>query len=318
MLPEEQAELDRLKSELERKDAELAESKIEHERYVRTAEKTIKAKERLIQTYSEALAIGAGGNVVSFESVKDIVRGLNERYDLRLSLSDDVSELTKIYSHIANAKNTNSGELLGEIRQFVEKRVIPASFKIDDSLRRQYKGFLRDVLEKKYGVDVFRLMSLESKLVRLESKGSRTAHELYLDTAGEIEARDTAARMNLSAGERKNTRPDIDRSDVVFAGNIGESHSLSPTKIKKLKESLLSLNKKNIILNADGRLIKVTIDDYTIDKNIFSVKGRTNNEVNARIKAIPEFEQILLKSRYFETDTNVRNVDKKAKKALLV
>lgn len=145
MLPEEQAELDRLKSELERKDAELAESKIEHERYVRTAEKTIKAKERLIQTYSEALAIGAGGNVVSFESVKDIVRGLNERYDLRLSLSDDVSELTKIYSHIANAKNTNSGELLGEIRQFVEKRVIPASFKIDDSLRRQYKGFLRDV-----------------------------------------------------------------------------------------------------------------------------------------------------------------------------
>ncbi len=52
---------------------------------------------------------------------------------------------------------------------------------------------------------------------------NRSLGELYKATAGEIEARDTANRANLTAGERKNTRPDIDRTDVVFANNSSES-----------------------------------------------------------------------------------------------
>lgn len=52
---------------------------------------------------------------------------------------------------------------------------------------------------------------------------NRSPGELYKATAGEIEARDTAKRANLTAGERKNTRPDIDRTDVVFANNSSES-----------------------------------------------------------------------------------------------
>ncbi|MBE6641923.1 MAG: hypothetical protein E7619_10115 [Ruminococcaceae bacterium] len=43
--------------------------------------------------------------------------------------------------------------------------------------------------------------------------------EYYKKTAGEIEARDSADRTKLSDEERKNTRPDIDREDVVFAEN---------------------------------------------------------------------------------------------------
>ncbi|MBQ8528503.1 MAG: hypothetical protein IJ459_02070 [Clostridia bacterium] len=45
---------------------------------------------------------------------------------------------------------------------------------------------------------------------------NRTAMEQYRATAGEIEARDTADRISLTEEERKNTRPDIDREDVVF------------------------------------------------------------------------------------------------------
>lgn len=52
---------------------------------------------------------------------------------------------------------------------------------------------------------------------------NRSPGELYKATAGEIEARDTAKRANLTAEERKNTRPDIDRTDVVFANNSSES-----------------------------------------------------------------------------------------------
>lgn len=49
--------------------------------------------------------------------------------------------------------------------------------------------------------------------------------ELYMNTAGEIEARDTANRSELTAEERKNTRPDIDRTDIVFADD-GMSNSV--------------------------------------------------------------------------------------------
>ena len=51
----------------------------------------------------------------------------------------------------------------------------------------------------------------------------RSPGELYRATAGEIEARDTANRANLTAEERRNTRPDINRTDVVFANNSSES-----------------------------------------------------------------------------------------------
>lgn len=43
-----------------------------------------------------------------------------------------------------------------------------------------------------------------------------TAGEAYWQTAGEIEARDAAERQNMTDKQRKSTRPDIDRDDVVF------------------------------------------------------------------------------------------------------
>ncbi len=40
---------------------------------------------------------------------------------------------------------------------------------------------------------------------------------LYRRTAGEVEARDVEQRIDMTEDKRKNTRPDIDREDVVFA-----------------------------------------------------------------------------------------------------
>ena len=50
--------------------------------------------------------------------------------------------------------------------------------------------------------------------------------EYYENTAGEIEARDAAAREWRTDEARKEKRPDIDRSDVVFADNSVESFSI--------------------------------------------------------------------------------------------
>ncbi len=49
------------------------------------------------------------------------------------------------------------------------------------------------------------------------SGGADSRNPDYVQTAGEIEARDVSKRLGYDAEKRKNTRPDIDRTDVVFA-----------------------------------------------------------------------------------------------------
>ena len=60
------------------------------------------------------------------------------------------------------------------------------------------------------------------------TKAEHEAYETYKNTAGEIEARNTSERINLTPEERKNTRPDIDREDVVFADNTSSFSIVEP------------------------------------------------------------------------------------------
>lgn len=57
-------------------------------------------------------------------------------------------------------------------------------------------------------------------------ENDRSDYNLYMSTAGEIEARDVAKRADYSAEERKHTRPDIDRTDVVFVEDNTVSYSI--------------------------------------------------------------------------------------------
>ena len=57
-------------------------------------------------------------------------------------------------------------------------------------------------------------------------KGSETPGTDYENTAGEIEARDVSSRIKMTAEERKEKRPDIDRTDVVFADGISATLSI--------------------------------------------------------------------------------------------
>ena len=52
---------------------------------------------------------------------------------------------------------------------------------------------------------------------RILGDAGEAVKEFYRNTAGEIEARDTAARRRMSAEERKNTPPDLGDADTVFA-----------------------------------------------------------------------------------------------------
>lgn len=56
--------------------------------------------------------------------------------------------------------------------------------------------------------------------------------DLYRDTAGEIEARDTAKRRELTAQERRETSPDYGSEDTVFTDS-GDGYAIGKTTDNK-------------------------------------------------------------------------------------
>lgn len=90
----------------------------------------------------------------------------------------------------------------------------------------------RDALEGKYGDRLFDFMFLFDQFRSAQTRTRRTASDLYMDTAGEIEARDTTKRRSMDAEQRKNTRPDIDREDVVFAYDGRAEYAMESEKIR--------------------------------------------------------------------------------------
>ena len=69
---------------------------------------------------------------------------------------------------------------------------------------------------------------------------SEDSADLYFRTAGEVEARDTANRRELSAEQRKNTRPDIDRRDVVFTRGETSSSDMANAPKKGLPQATIN------------------------------------------------------------------------------
>lgn len=86
----------------------------------------------------------------------------------------------------------------------------------------------RDQLEEQYGDRVWDWYSLRDSIDRNARNGGRMPTDLYRDTAGEIEARDTAKRRELTAQERRETSPDYGGEDTVFA-NGEDSYSVGET-----------------------------------------------------------------------------------------
>ena len=66
-------------------------------------------------------------------------------------------------------------------------------------------------------------------LLDLQKQRTMRAERAYRDTAGEIEAADVANRLGLSAKQRAETRPDIDRTNVRFS-SLQSSFSMEARK----------------------------------------------------------------------------------------
>ena len=87
----------------------------------------------------------------------------------------------------------------------------------EDPIEWQRYDAAREELEKQYGdIRVWDFIDLRYKLKQLEMNTGRTAADLYYDTAGEIEARDAAARREMTAEERRQKMPRTGNEDTVF------------------------------------------------------------------------------------------------------
>lgn len=94
----------------------------------------------------------------------------------------------------------------------------------------------RDQLEEKYGDRVWDYFSLRDSIDR-NARDSRLPGDLYRNTAGEIEARDAAARRGLTAEERRGRKPDTGDENTVFADG-GESYSIANTRDMPWKDQV--------------------------------------------------------------------------------
>ena len=81
--------------------------------------------------------------------------------------------------------------------------------------------------------------------------------DLYRNTAGEIEARDAAARRGLTAEERRNRKPDTGDENTVFADGSGwSSHSEQDSETSSIKEQIENSREK---LNAMGLVARASV-----------------------------------------------------------
>ncbi len=101
------------------------------------------------------------------------------------------------------------------------------------------------------------------------------------------------------------------------AVEVSANYSLSSSKRARLEKTILDLGNANIKKVAGDKEIRILTDQFSVNKAIYSKKGRTDREVNARIKAIPEFETIIRQSIYSYTDTDIVGLDSAAKKNVI-
>ena len=88
----------------------------------------------------------------------------------------------------------------------------------DDPIEWQQYDAAREAAEQQFGREkVWGFITLMQHLKRAETDAGRSVYDLYRNTAGEIEARDAAARRTMDQEQRRNTRPNLGNEDTVFS-----------------------------------------------------------------------------------------------------
>ena len=147
----------------------------------------------------------------------------------------------------------------------------------------------RDQLEEQYGDRVWDWYSLRDSIDRNARNGGRMPTDLYRDTAGEIEARDTAKRRELTAQERRETSPDYGSEDTVFADS-GDGYAIGKTTDNKPfveveQDILAGVPEADWVKTVKENLKKKFPNGITVGNNEIQIDGRSRQEMEEEQKA---------------------------------
>ena len=130
------------------------------------------------------------------------------------------------------------------------------------------------------GTDVKRHLA-----VRDGTTGPRSANDLYRNTAGEIEARDAAARRSMTPEERKNTPPDLGGEETVFMeGRTDASQAIGQTTDGKpfaeiTTDILAGVQQNDWISTVKRNLKKRFPNGITIGRNNIRIDEQSRKEM---------------------------------------
>lgn len=175
-----------------------------------------------------------------------------------------------------------------------------------------------DALYKKlYSTDWFtKLHDIDNVLNEGVSENLYTV--FYKNTAGEIEARDVAKRVNYTNEQRQNIRPDIDRANVTFAKKGDSLAYIGDTKdgrrvyksgfsddvsmddrIAEFKNRIATIfNLGAVELKTDVKKIRIRGDRFTAQKNVYGDMMGQVGEQEAKINSLYDLADILATSKY--------------------
>ncbi len=139
------------------------------------------------------------------------------------------------------------------------------------------------------------------------SGGADSRSPDYVRTAGEVEARDVSKRLGYDAEKRKNTRPDIDREDVVFSdvnvsfssqnverytekeyndyGWVAANEVLTGKELKKLYSQFADIqeNAYNYPLSSVNEYMILVGNKYDSYEHLVFIKGTNQNPIITRV-----------------------------------
>ena len=170
----------------------------------------------------------AGGSSVESWSARILNEAIGRKDDLRNELREE------------SRSNPEVMDAVSGYDEYID-RMLRDGNASDTGFAKAYDRFADEITGEKAQELFWAYAEATEKYYRSKNDIRRLSSLKYYNTTGEVEARDASGRSEYTAEQRKNTRPDIDRSDVVFA-NDGVSYALAPNAEADVDRALSDLS----------------------------------------------------------------------------
>ena len=180
----------------------------------------------------------AGGSSVESWSARILNEAIGRKDDLRNELREE------------SRSNPEVMDAVSGYDEYID-RMLRDGNASDTGFAKAYDRFADEITGEKAQELFWAYAEATEKYYRSKNDIRRLSSLKYYNTAGEVEARDASGRSEYTAEQRKNTRPDIDRSDVVFA-NDGVSYALAPSAEADVDRALTDLYGRDDVYLTDS------------------------------------------------------------------